>query len=122
MHTASTPSGERRRIMVIEDNQDAADTLRLLLELLGHEVRVAYTGPQGVQAAAEWRPQIVLSDIGLPGGLNGFGVATALRRNPATAQATIIALTGYGSDEDRRLARESGFDRLLTKPADPAEL
>ncbi len=120
--TKPTPAGERRRILVIEDNRDAADSLRLLLELLGHEVRVAYTGTQGVQAAAEWPPQVVLSDIGLPGGLNGYGVASELRRNPATAQAVLIALTGYGSDEDRRLARQSGFDRLLTKPADPDEL
>ena len=115
------PSKEQRRILVVEDNRDAADTLRMLLELLGHEVRVAYTGPDGVRMAEEWRPAVVLSDIGLPG-LDGFGVARALRGNPATAQARLIAVTGYGSEDDRRLARESGFDHLLTKPADPGVL
>ena len=115
------PSKERRRVLVVEDNRDAADTLRMLLELQGHEVRVAYTGPDGVRAAEEWRPAVVVSDIGLPG-LDGFGVARALRANPATAQARLIAVTGYGSEDDRRQARESGFDHLLTKPADPAAL
>ncbi len=115
------PSRERRRILVVEDNRDAADTLRMLLEMSGHEVRVAYTGPDGVRMAEEWRPAVVVSDIGLPG-LDGFGVARALRANPATARVRLIAVTGYGSDDDRRLARESGFDHLLTKPADPGVL
>ena len=68
------PPRERRRILVVEDNRDAADTLRMLLEMSGHEVRVAYTGPDGVRMAEEWRPAVVLSDIGLPG-LDGFGLA-----------------------------------------------
>lgn len=93
----------------------------MLLEMSGHEVRVAYTGPDGVRMAEEWRPAVVVSDIGLPG-LDGFGVARALRANPATARVRLIAVTGYGSDDDRRLARESGFDHLLTKPADPGVL
>jgi PAS domain S-box-containing protein len=113
--------GAPRRVLVVEDNRDSADTLRMLLELQGHEVRVAYTGPEGVRLAREWRPTVVLSDIGLPG-LDGFGVARALRADAATSGARLIAVTGYGTDEDRRLARESGFDHLLTKPADPAVL
>jgi CheY-like chemotaxis protein/two-component sensor histidine kinase len=112
---------ERRRILVVEDSKDAAEALRVLLELRGHEVRVAHTGPQGVAAAKEWRPDVVLCDIGLPG-LDGYGVARALRLNPATARARLLALTGYGQEEDRRRSREAGFDHHLVKPADPEEL
>lgn len=120
---AATPSPSRRplRILVVEDNRDAADSLQVLLTLLGHEVRVAYTGPEGISAAIAWAPEVILSDIGLPG-LDGYGVASELRRNPATANARLIAITGYGSEEDRRRALQSGFDYHLTKPADPAEL
>jgi two-component system CheB/CheR fusion protein len=116
-HLPMTPTSDtdRLRIVVIEDNQDAADSLRMLLELLGHEVRVAYTGPEGVQLAREWAPTVVLSDIGLPG-LDGFGVARALRRNKATANTHLIAITAYGDDDNRRRAQECGFDHFLTKP------
>ncbi len=93
----------------------------MLLELLGHRVRVAYTGPEGVRAAREGTPDVVLCDIGLPG-LDGYGVAAEVRRDPATARARLIAITGYGSEDDRRRAAASGFDHLLTKPADPAVL
>ena len=105
------------RILIIEDNRDAADSLELLLRVLGHEVRVAYTGPDGVELAGNWLPEVVLSDIGLPG-LDGYGVARALRLNPATARVRLIAVTGYGSETDRRLALEAGFDHHLTKPVD----
>jgi len=115
------PAEEGLRVLVVEDNRDAAESLRLLLELLGHKVMVAYTGPDGVRAAVEWRPDIVLCDIGLPG-MDGFGVAGTLRRNPATARARLIALTGYSRDEDRRHAREVGFDLHLVKPVDPHDL
>jgi CheY-like chemotaxis protein len=113
--TTLAPRGERLRIVIIEDNQDAADSLRLLLELLGHDVRVAYSGPEGVRLAREWAPTVVLSDIGLPG-MDGFGVARELRRDEATANAHLIAITAYGDDDHRRRARESGFDHFLTKP------
>ncbi len=109
------PTGERLRIVIIEDNQDAADSLRMLLELLGHEVRVAYSGPEGVRLAKEWAPTVVLSDIGLPG-LDGFGVARALRHDEATANAQLIAITAYSDEANRRRAEESGFDHFLTKP------
>jgi PAS domain S-box-containing protein len=121
MPAAPPRGGKRRRILIIEDNQDAAFSLGVLLELLGHEVRMVHSGPEGVEAAREWRPDIVLSDIGLPG-LDGFGVAQELRRDPNTAGVRLIAITGYGSDDDRRRAREAGFDHLLTKPADPEVL
>jgi CheY-like chemotaxis protein len=109
------------RVLVVEDNRDTADSLSLLLEILGQEVSVAYTGPEGVARAVAWVPDLVLCDIGLPG-LDGFGVAAALRQHPATARARIVAVTGYGSAEDRRRAREAGFDQLLQKPVDQADL
>jgi two-component system CheB/CheR fusion protein len=109
------------RILVVEDNLDAAESLRLLLELFGHEVEVAHSGPEGVQTAVQWRPDVVLCDIGLPG-LDGYGVVSALRQNPATAAARVIALTGYGSDDDRLRSRQAGFDQHLTKPVDPETL
>src|SRR5262249_6143992 len=83
------PPTARRRVLIIEDSHDAADSLRLFLQLVDHEVRVAYNGPEGVAVAREWRPDAVLSDIGLPG-LDGFGVAVALRRDPATAGALLV--------------------------------
>jgi CheY-like chemotaxis protein len=115
------PKGQPLRILVVEDNRDAADSLRVFLELLGHEVAVAYSGLEGVSAAREGRPEVVLCDIGLPG-LDGYGVARELRRDPATAGARLIAVTGYGSEEDRRRSREAGFDLHLTKPIDPLDL
>jgi CheY-like chemotaxis protein len=115
------PAPRRLRVLIVEDNPDAADSLRMLLEVYGYQVTVAYTGPDGVKAAEEHRPAVVICDIGLPG-MDGYRVARALRENPATAAARLIALTGYGQDEDRRRAREAGFDEHLTKPADPAVL
>jgi CheY-like chemotaxis protein len=115
--TTKHPS-TRRRVLVVEDNRDSADSLRTLLTLCGLDVQVAYTGPSGVEAAKLWRPDVVLCDIGLPD-LDGFGVARALRQNPATARTRMIAITGYGGDEDRRKSKDAGFDAHLTKPADP---
>ncbi|MFL5329167.1 MAG: response regulator [Gemmataceae bacterium] len=109
------------RILVVEDNRDAADSLRMVLELLGHEVRVAYNGRDGVTAARDWRPDVVLCDIGLPG-LDGYGVADELRHDPMTAAVRLIAVTGYGQDEDRRRSREAGFDYHLVKPVDARDL
>jgi two-component system CheB/CheR fusion protein len=112
---------KRVRVLIIEDNRAAAETLRVLLGCLGHDVLVAHTGPEGVRAALAWRPDVVLCDIGLPG-MDGWGVARQLRREPATAAARLIAVTGYGTDEDRRRSREAGFFRHLVKPVEPQEL
>ncbi len=112
---------EARRILVVEDNPDAAETLRDFLELSGHEVALASTGTAGVQTARQFHPEVVLCDLGLPG-MNGFEVAAALRRDPATASARLIAITGYGGDEDRRRSARAGFDLHLTKPVDPGKL
>ncbi len=105
------------RILVIEDNHDAADSLRLLLQYIGHEVEVAYNGPDGVQCAKQLHPDLVLCDLGLPG-MTGFDVARALRNEPATATVRLIAVSGYGQDEDQRRARAAGFDDHLVKPLD----
>jgi CheY-like chemotaxis protein/two-component sensor histidine kinase len=113
--------GRRRRVLVVEDNRDSAETLRMLLDLSGYEVEVAHTGPTGVEAAARFRPHAVVCDIGLPG-LDGYGVARALRQTPEAASARLIAVTGYGRPEDVEKARRAGFDVHLTKPVDPHEL
>lgn len=109
------------RILVVEDNADAADTLRDLLELFGHEVEVAYTGSEGLEAAHQFHPEVVLCDIGLPG-MDGYAVARRLREDPETAASRLVALTGYGRDADRQLAQEAGFDLHLVKPVAPDEL
>jgi len=117
MATADLQDG-RIRVVVVEDNQATADSLRQLLGLYGYEVRVAYDGPGGVRLAEEWPPDFVLCDLGLPG-LDGYGVADALRHHPATARTHLIAITAYGSDEAKTRSREVGFERHFVKPVDP---
>ncbi len=106
------------RILVIEDNVDAAQSLADLLTLMGHAVRVAYDGESGVQAAQAQPPQVVISDIGLPGAMDGYAVATALRGLPQLAGVRLIALSGYADTRTRDRARDAGFDAHLAKPAD----
>ena len=110
------------RILIVEDNRDAADSLRMLLELAGYTVEVAYTGRDGLEIARRFHPQVALCDIGLPGGMDGYDLARALRETPETAESHLIAISGYGQEEDQRQAREAGFDRHLTKPVEPATL
>jgi signal transduction histidine kinase/CheY-like chemotaxis protein len=117
----ATTAPSARKILVVEDNPDAAATMRDFLELSGHEVELAASGAAGVQAARTFHPEVVLCDIGLPG-MSGFEVAEELRRDPTTRSAKLIAVTGYGGEEDRRRSREAGFDVHLTKPVDPAQL
>jgi len=121
IHPDAVPHSAARKILVIEDNPDAAATIRDFLELSGHEVELAVSGTDGVQAARELHPEVVLCDLGLPG-MTGYEVATALRKDPETRSAKLIAVTGYGRDEDRRRSKEAGFDLHLTKPVDPAQL
>jgi len=111
-----------RRCLLIEDNPDAAESMGLLLELSGHQVEIAHDGRQGLAAARRFLPEIVLCDIGLPGGMDGYEVARQMRGDPALRGASLIALTGYGQDDDQRRAAEAGFDVHLTKPADPDAL
>jgi signal transduction histidine kinase/CheY-like chemotaxis protein len=114
----SLPEKKPLRILVVEDNLDSAESLRMFLELFGHGVTLAHTGPDGVAAARALRPDVVLCDIGLPG-MDGFAVAGTLRRHPDTAATRLIAVTGYGQEEDRRRALSAGFDIHLVKPVDP---
>jgi PAS domain S-box-containing protein len=117
----ATGENPRRRVLVVEDNHDAAETLRELLELAGHCVKVAEDGSVGLEMAREFLPEVVLCDLGLPG-MDGYAVAAELRRDPVTAAARLIAISGYGQEEDRRRSREAGFELHLTKPVDPVEL
>jgi PAS domain S-box-containing protein len=117
----STRMAHPRRVLVVDDNVDAAESIGMLLRLWGHAVRLAHNGPQAIQAAAEQRPEIVVLDIGLPG-MNGYEVARHLRQQPEFHNAMLIAVTGYGQDEDRRRTEEAGFDHHLTKPVDPVAL
>lgn len=112
---------KRLRVLVIEDNRDAADSLHLLLSLLGHEAQVAYSGPEGVTAAKEWRPHVVLCDVGLPG-MDGYEVARQLRQLPGMAKTIVAAITGYGQDSDVQRSKEAGIDYHFLKPIEPAKL
>ncbi len=109
------------RVLVIEDNADARETLTVALALAGHQVHDAADGVEGMALAAAVTPDVVLIDIGLPG-LDGYEVARRLRARPEGRTALLVALTGYGREEDRRRAEEAGFDAHLVKPADPARL
>ena len=111
-----------RRILIIEDNADAAESLQMLLELSGFEVTTAADGTSGLETARRFHPDVVLCDIGLPGGLDGYGVARELRADSAFQSVRLIALTGYGQAEDQRRAYAEGFDLHLTKPVDPVRL
>jgi CheY-like chemotaxis protein len=120
-NAGADPPASPRRILVVDDNHDAGDSLGDLLELSGHQVRVARSGPQAVEAAREFRPDVAILDIGLPG-MSGHELAARLRAEPFGPSLILVALTGYGQDEDRRRTREAGFDHHLTKPADLGQL
>jgi CheY-like chemotaxis protein len=106
----------RRRVLVVDDNRDAAESLGLVLEAEGHEVRAAFSAEQALALAPAWQPELVLLDIGLPM-IDGYEVARRLRTMEALRGTRIVALTGYGQPSDQRLAREAGFDGHLVKPA-----
>ena len=110
-----------RRILVVDDNRDSADSLTTILGIMGNEVRTAYDGVEAVEAAAAFRPALAFLDIGLPR-LNGYDVARRIRQLPDGANVILVALTGWGQEDDRRRSREAGFDRHLVKPVDPEEL
>jgi PAS domain S-box-containing protein len=114
-------AGGGLRVLVVEDNVDAADMLSLMLRLAGHETRVVHDGASAPDAAVAFLPHVVLCDIGLPG-VSGYEVARRLRERPELASTRLVALTGYGQDEDRRRAREAGFDHHFVKPVEPRAL
>ena len=109
------------RILVVDDMQDSAHSLSRLLKLKGHDTRTAHDGQEAVEAAEEFHPDIVLMDIGMPR-LNGYQAARHIRDQPWGRNIVLVALTGWGQEEDKRLASEAGFDRHLTKPVDPTAL
>jgi len=116
-HAAALARGTSRRILVVDDNRDAAQALRLLLEGDGHQVRVAADGPSGLALAREYRPEVALLDIGLPK-MNGYELAQQMRADPALSGALLVAVTGYGQMHDRARASASGFHHHLVKPVD----
>lgn len=105
------------RVLIVEDNQDSAESLKMLLELFGHQVAIASTGTHGVDMAHQWKPDVVLCDLGLPQ-MNGYDVAAELRRN-STKHAYLIAISGHGSEADQQRCFQAGFDQHLTKPVNP---
>ncbi|HKQ76795.1 MAG TPA: ATP-binding protein [Blastocatellia bacterium] len=104
-----------RRVLVVDDNADSAESLALALTLEGYDAKLAYDGPGAVELASAFQPQVALLDIGLPG-MSGYELARQLRRRPGGSEMALIALTGYGQADDRRKSREAGFDHHLTKP------
>jgi two-component system CheB/CheR fusion protein len=113
--------GQTCRVLIVDDNPDAAESLALVLTCAGHEVRTAYSGPAALGLVGEFRPDAVLLDIGLPG-MNGYEVTRRLRLRQEFAHVLFVAVTGYGGEEDRRRSREAGCDFHLTKPVDPRAL
>ena len=119
--TAPTKPTSDLRILVVDDNRDAASILAMLLKIMGNHVRTAHDGEEAVQAAGEFRPHVVLLDIGLPK-MNGYEAARAIRQEPWGKNMILIAVTGWGQDEDKRKSEEAGFDRHMVKPVDPQVL
>jgi CheY-like chemotaxis protein len=113
----SAASEARRRILIVDDNLDSVEGMATLQKRRGHEVRTAATGPEALEVAAEFHPDVVLLDIGLPG-MDGFEVARQLRASPEFRSAFLVAMTGYATADDRRHAKEVGFDEHLIKPVD----
>jgi len=106
-----------RRILIVDDNVDSAESMAVLLRLEGHEALTLHEGERVVAAAREFRPDVILLDIGLPG-ISGYDVARALRGDPEVAAVRLVAVSGYGRAEDRERARAAGFDEHLVKPVD----
>jgi CheY-like chemotaxis protein len=112
---------QKRRLLVVDDNRDAAESMSMLLEMWGHEVASAYDGPTALRTAEQWQPEAVFLDIGLPG-MDGYEVAERLRELPHARGAVLIAITGYGQDDDRLRSLRAGIDHHLVKPVAPDAL
>jgi PAS domain S-box-containing protein len=118
---ADRPAGPARRILVVDDQQDSTDSLALFLRLRGHDVRTAHDGPSALDEIERYRPDVVFLDLGLPG-MSGYDVARRVRMMNGPGPLRLVALTGYGTDEDRQKTRDAGFDVHLAKPVDPRAL
>jgi two-component system CheB/CheR fusion protein len=117
----SEPAGLARKVLVVDDNVDACDSIALILMAYGYDVRCLYDGPAVLPTAMQWHPDVIILDIGLPG-MSGLEVSAQLRRQAQFARTPLAALTGYGQDEDRQRSRQAGFDVHMTKPVDPQVL
>jgi PAS domain S-box-containing protein len=115
--TSAQPLRSGRRVLVVDDNVDGAESLARVLQFGGHDTRTAHSGPEALDAARPFKPEVVFLDIGLPG-MNGYEVARRLRGEPSLRGAVLVALTGWGTEDDKRQSREAGFDFHLTKPAE----
>ena len=126
VHTPSSsptlkPAKQRFRILVVDDNHDSALSLAMMLSIMGHETRTAHDGESAVATAESFRPEVVLLDIGLPK-LNGYEVAQRIRENAWGASMFLIAVTGWGQEEDRQRSSEVGLNVHMVKPVEPAAL
>lgn len=115
------PFAARRRILVADDNADSASSLAMVLEILGNEVCTAFDGVEAVEAAETFRPDVILLDIGMPR-MNGYDACRSIREQPWGKDVLLIALTGWGQEEDVRRSQEAGFDHHLVKPVEPSRL
>lgn len=120
--SGNADAGQRRlRILVVDDNRSATAMLGTMLETMGNEIRTAYDGVEAIEVAAQFQPELVLMDIGMPN-LNGYDTAQRIREQPWGRDLTLVALTGWGQDEDRRRTKEAGFDHHFVKPIEPGAL
>src|SRR4051794_27474648 len=119
--TTPQPAGATPPVLVVDDHRDSADALAQLVALWGHRALVAYDGASALALYREHRPGVVVLDIGMPG-MDGCELTSRIRRDYPGDRALVVAVTGYGREEDRRRCAEAGADRHLTKPADPGEL
>ena len=115
INSMAHPADKRCRVLIVDDNVDTAQSLALLLQASGHDVRMAHDGPGAVDAALDYRPDVALMDIGLPG-FDGYEVAQRMRKQSVLENATLVAMTGYGQEKDRLRSHAAGFDHHLVKP------
>src|SRR6185503_16924567 len=114
---ATSRALSKRRILIVDDNRDGAESLAMLLNFMGSDVRVALSGPAALEIMTSYKPNVVLLDIGMPG-MDGYEVANQVRQHPQLKDVTLIALTGWSQEEDRRRCRKAGFDHHMIKPVD----
>jgi CheY-like chemotaxis protein len=119
--TGSPKPGRPVRVLVVDDNRDAAESMQVLLEIAGHDAIFASDGHAALRMGAAFAPDVVVLDIGMPG-MDGYQTCRALRKEPWGSTVTAVALTGWGQDTDRRASKDAGFDGHLVKPAGPDEL
>lgn len=109
------------RILIVDDNEASAKTLGWMMELWGHDIKLAHNGQQGIEVAEEFKPQVIFMDIGLPG-MNGYELCSLMQKNPVHANSVFIAQTGWGQSEHRQRSKEAGFAHHLVKPVDMQQL